>query len=98
MKLKANWSLQINLEMVYVFYFQAPFCVQSVNKHRQIKRESRGLGKTNLYDVIILALCFHNEAPVGCMPTWWDLIEEFVHSGHARFHLQKIFHSSYGIY
>lgn len=87
MKLKANWSLQINLEPVYVFYFQASLCVQSVNKHRQIKRESSVLWKTNLYDIIILALCFHNESSVGRVPTWQDLIEEFVHSGQARFHL-----------
>lgn len=49
-------------------------------------------GKTTLHDA--LALHLQNEAPVGwCVQTWWDLVEEFVYSGQARFHLQ-IFHSS----
>lgn len=48
LKLKANWSLEINLELDYVFYLQALLCIQSVNKQRPIKRESNGVGKTTL--------------------------------------------------
>lgn len=45
-----------------------------------------------LYDIIIEALCFQNEVPIGCVQTWWDFVEEFVHSAQARFHLRKILH------
>lgn len=49
LKLKTNWSLEISLELDYVFYVQALLCIQSVNKHSPIKKESTGLGKTILW-------------------------------------------------
>lgn len=88
MEVKADWSWEINLKMVYIFYFQVPLCIQSVNKQQKIKRKSSSLGR-QLF--MILALCFQNEVNVQTSPA---AVGEFVHLGQVRSHLQKIPHSS----
>lgn len=58
MEVKVNRILEINLKIVYAFYFQVPLCIHSMKKHRTIKSKSSSLGR-QLF--MILALCFQNE-------------------------------------